>query len=54
MILSIPVSETMGIGMGTMTWVWYRVRGYESYMSRVTGTGPRPGSWVQVQTSVSG
>ena len=22
MILSIPVSETMGTGMGKMTWVW--------------------------------
>ena len=46
MILSIPGSGTiagyrygynaMGIGYG-----------YESYMSRVMGTGPRPGPWVQ-------
>ena len=54
MILSIHVSETMGTGMGTMTWVWVQgTDGYESCMSRVTGTGPRPDPWVQVQTSVS-
>ena len=27
MILSIPVSETMGTGMGTMTWVWVQDTG---------------------------
>ena len=44
MILCIPGSGTMGTGTGTLTWVY----GYESCMSRATGTGPRPGPWVQV------
>ena len=43
MILSIPVSETMGTGMGTMTWVRVRVlhvksHGYGSE-TRSVGTG---------------
>ena len=45
MILSIPVSETMGTGMGTMTWVW------------VQGTGMSPAcqeSRVQVRDQVRG
>ena len=46
MILSIPVSETMGTGIGTMTWVWVQGTGTdESCMSRVTGTGMRPGPY---------
>ena len=53
MILSIPGSGTLGTGTGTLTWVYgYEVgifvSGYESCMSRVTGTGPRLGPWVQV------
>ena len=45
MILSIPVSETMGTGMGTMTWEW------------VQGTGTSPvcqESWVRVRDQVCG
>ena len=38
-------SETMGTGMGTML---------PMACQEVTGTGPRPYPWVQVQTFVSG
>ena len=48
MIVSIPGSGTMGIRTGTGTLTWVYGYGYESCMSRVTGTGPRPGPWVQV------
>ena len=52
MILSIPVSETMGTGMGTMTWVRVRVR--VLHVKSHGYRGLKPGPWVQVQTSVSG
>ena len=52
MIVCLPGSETMGIGMGTMPWVM----GTDTSPAcqDVTGMGPRSYLWVQVQTFVSG
>ena len=51
MIVCLPGSEIMGTGMGTMPWVG---TGTSPACQEVTGMGPRPYPWVQVQTFVSG
>ena len=58
MILSIPVPETMGTGMGTMTWVPVRVLHVKSHRygseTRYVGTGTNFRIRISITTKAMG